>query len=154
MDIYNYQLPDPTWEWIHKEWMIDMSGDVDEEGWEYALNFHNSGWHGCYKSFRSFVRRRRWIRFRRKKGIKYDSIQSTPVRIDSNSDVKPDDFEKLWKNVKDSRLDREKLKLINDYINNYDHISNFYEKLNGFVNIFDHQENSKKIFRVDLVIFR
>jgi hypothetical protein len=30
MDIHNYQLPDPTWEWVHKEWMIDMSGDVDE----------------------------------------------------------------------------------------------------------------------------
>ncbi|CAG8586500.1 3918_t:CDS:2, partial [Dentiscutata heterogama] len=53
---------------VHKEWLIDMSGDVDEEGWEYAPDFHCSCWHGCYKPLRSFVRRRRWIRLRRRKG--------------------------------------------------------------------------------------
>jgi len=47
-----------------------MSGDTDEEGWGYALNFHNSSWHGCYQPFRSFVRRRQWIRLRCKKGVK------------------------------------------------------------------------------------
>ncbi|CAG8541804.1 17566_t:CDS:2, partial [Gigaspora rosea] len=67
MDIYTYQVPNPTWEWVHKEWLIDMSGDVDEEGWEYAPDFHCPCWHGCYKPFRSFVRRRRWVRLRRRK---------------------------------------------------------------------------------------
>jgi len=67
-----------------------------------------------------------------------------------NSDVKTDDFEELWRNVKISRLDREKLKLINDYINNYNDINNFYDRLNDFVNIFDHQENSKKFLELIL----
>ncbi|CAG8528532.1 5617_t:CDS:2 [Cetraspora pellucida] len=67
MDIYTYQLPNPTWEWVHKEWLVDMSGDVDEEGWEYAPDFHFPCWHGCYQPFRSFVRRRRWVRLRRQK---------------------------------------------------------------------------------------
>jgi hypothetical protein len=120
------------------------------EGWEYAFNFHNSSWHGCYQPFRSFVRRRRWIRLRRKKGIKYGSIRGIPAKIDSNSDVKMDGFEKLWQSVKNSRLDREKLKLINDYINNYDDIGNFYDRLNDFVDIFDHQENSKKFLELIL----
>ncbi|RIA86245.1 hypothetical protein C1645_780059 [Glomus cerebriforme] len=150
MDIHNYQLPDPTWEWVHKEWMIDMSGDIDEEGWEYALNFHNSSWHGCYQPFRSFVRRRRWIRLRCKKGVKDASTSSIHPRSNLNSDIKIDDFEGLWKSVKVSRLDREKLKLINDYINKYDDINNFYDRLNDFVNIFDHQENSKKFLELIL----
>lgn len=85
MNIENYQLPDPTWQWVSKDWMIDMTEDVDEAGWQYALKFHGAVWHGNrnilkigndrlilinnhkkgnYKHFRSFVRRRRWIRLR------------------------------------------------------------------------------------------
>ncbi|ORX43856.1 hypothetical protein DM01DRAFT_1340609 [Hesseltinella vesiculosa] len=59
-----YQLPDPTWEWVNKDWMVDMTDDVDEAGWQYAVRFHGAVWHGNYKHFRSFVRRRRWIRLR------------------------------------------------------------------------------------------
>ncbi|KAI8376065.1 uncharacterized protein BYT42DRAFT_546794 [Radiomyces spectabilis] len=71
MDPKTYQLPDPTWEWVSKDWMVDMTDDVDEDlkmtygaGWQYALKFHGAAWHGNYKHFRSFVRRRRWIRLR------------------------------------------------------------------------------------------
>ncbi|OAD73863.1 hypothetical protein PHYBLDRAFT_181393 [Phycomyces blakesleeanus NRRL 1555(-)] len=78
MNIKTYQLPDPTWEWVHKQWMVDMTEDVDEAGWQYALKFHGASWHGKkpkerndsdnfkgnYKHFRSFVRKRRWIRLR------------------------------------------------------------------------------------------
>ncbi|KAI9258804.1 hypothetical protein BDA99DRAFT_538729 [Phascolomyces articulosus] len=66
MDTKTYQLPDPTWQWVSKEWMVDMSNDVDEAGWQYSLKFHGAVWHGNYKHFRSFVRRRRWIRLRRR----------------------------------------------------------------------------------------
>ncbi|CDH57006.1 predicted protein [Lichtheimia corymbifera JMRC:FSU:9682] len=45
MDTTTYQLPDPTWQWVTKEWMVDMSGDVDEAGWQYALKFHGAVWH-------------------------------------------------------------------------------------------------------------
>ena len=31
---------------MHPEWTIDMSYDIDEEGWEYAFHFYNSYWHG------------------------------------------------------------------------------------------------------------
>ncbi|ORZ15718.1 hypothetical protein BCR42DRAFT_415774 [Absidia repens] len=64
MNPTTYQLPDPTWEWVSKEWMVDMTEDVDEAGWQYSVKFHGAVWHGNYKHFRSFVRRRRWIRLR------------------------------------------------------------------------------------------
>ncbi|RUS28123.1 hypothetical protein BC938DRAFT_482284 [Jimgerdemannia flammicorona] len=127
MDIHTYQLPDPTWEWVHAQWLIDMSGDVDEgmfavsggverSAMDYdqvpknrqsadmkpylsncsvlipnacALHrrlgiclplprFHlaciylnpppsPTPFTGAYLALRSFVRRRRWIRLRRRK---------------------------------------------------------------------------------------
>lgn len=67
MDITDYELPDPSWEWVHKSWLVDMTGDVDEDGWEYAMTFHGSPWHGNYEIFRSFARRRRWLRLRKRK---------------------------------------------------------------------------------------
>lgn len=67
MDITDYELPDPSWEWVHKSWLVDMTGDVDEDGWEYAMTFHGSPWHGNYEVFRSFARRRRWLRLRKRK---------------------------------------------------------------------------------------
>ncbi|KAG0208058.1 hypothetical protein BGX28_000878 [Mortierella sp. GBA30] len=68
MDTSDYGLPDPSWEWVHKSWLVDMTGDVDEDGWEYAMTFHGSPWHGNYEVFRSFARRRRWLRLRKRKG--------------------------------------------------------------------------------------
>ncbi|KAI7508765.1 hypothetical protein KC347_g5862 [Hortaea werneckii] len=72
VDIRNAQVPDPSWEWAWKSWYVDMSRDVDEEGWEYSLSFPsrlwgNWGWHGNHPWFHSFVRRRRWLRLRRRK---------------------------------------------------------------------------------------
>ncbi|KAF2403760.1 hypothetical protein EJ06DRAFT_292720 [Trichodelitschia bisporula] len=61
------QVPDPSWEWAWRTWYVDMSGDVDEEGWEYSLWFGKSVWHGSHPMFHSFVRRRRWLRKRVKK---------------------------------------------------------------------------------------
>ncbi|EEP82018.1 predicted protein [Uncinocarpus reesii 1704] len=71
VDITNAQLPDPSWEWDWKTWYIDMSYDVDEEGWQYSFSFASRfAWHGTHPWFHSFVRRRRWLRKRVKKGTK------------------------------------------------------------------------------------
>lgn len=67
-DIRNAQVPDPSWEWVWKSWYVDMSRDVDEEGWEYSFMFKAGwNWHGNHPWFHSFVRRRRWVRMRRRK---------------------------------------------------------------------------------------
>lgn len=65
VNITNAQLPDPSWEWEWRCWYVDMSYDVDDEGWQYSFNF-GSGWewHGNHPWFHSFVRRRRWLRKR------------------------------------------------------------------------------------------
>ncbi|EPS29718.1 hypothetical protein PDE_04668 [Penicillium oxalicum 114-2] len=66
VNITNAQVPDPSWEWAWRTWYVDMSGDVDEQGWQYAFSFTTSKWHGTHPWFHSFVRRRRWVRLRTK----------------------------------------------------------------------------------------
>ncbi|KAI9833584.1 MAG: hypothetical protein M1819_003537 [Sarea resinae] len=65
VDITNAQVPDPSWEWAWKSWYVDMSEDVDEQGWQYSFSFNSAfSWHGVHVRFNSWVRRRRWIRKR------------------------------------------------------------------------------------------
>ena len=67
VDITNAQVPDPSWQWAWRTWYVDMSYDVDEEGWQYSFSFGNRfAWHGNHPWFHSFVRRRRWLRKRAK----------------------------------------------------------------------------------------
>ena len=68
VNITNSQVPDPSWAWAWKTWYVDMSHDVDEEGWEYSFSFQKGfAWHGSHPWFHSFVRRRRWLRKRIRK---------------------------------------------------------------------------------------
>ena len=58
---------------------MDMSRDVDEEGWEYSFSFQKGfSWHGTHPWFHSFVRRRRWLRkrIRRKHHILQDKAHA------------------------------------------------------------------------------
>ena len=65
VNITNFQLPDPSWIWDWKTWYVDMSHDVDDEGWEYSFSFNGVySWHGTHPFLYSFVRRRRWLRRR------------------------------------------------------------------------------------------
>ena len=77
VNITNAQVPDPSWTWAWRSWYVDMSHDVDEEGWEYSFSFQPGfSWHGSHPWFHSFVRRRRWLRKRvkvqnaRQRGLK------------------------------------------------------------------------------------
>lgn len=68
VNITNAQVPDPNWEWEWKSWYVDMSRDVDEEGWEYSFSFSQGfAWHGNHPWGHSWVRRRRWLRKRVRK---------------------------------------------------------------------------------------
>ena len=65
VNITNFQLPDPSWVWDWKTWYVDMSHDVDDEGWEYSFSFNSVySWHGTHPFLYSFARRRRWLRRR------------------------------------------------------------------------------------------
>lgn len=69
VNITNAAVPDPSWDWAWPSWYVDMSHDVDEEGWQYSFSFrHGFAWHGTHPWFHSFVRRRRWLRKRVRKG--------------------------------------------------------------------------------------
>ncbi|PIA12774.1 hypothetical protein COEREDRAFT_67937, partial [Coemansia reversa NRRL 1564] len=65
-NVHSFQLPDPSWEWVSPRWLIDMTLDVDEDGWQYSSRFASSDWHAQHSASRSFVRRRRWLRLRRR----------------------------------------------------------------------------------------
>ena len=58
-------LPDPRWEWS-TTWLIDMKRPCDAQGWDYNWRYTQYGWHGHPKTRHSFVRRRRWVRERRR----------------------------------------------------------------------------------------
>ncbi|EPX74532.1 spore wall assembly protein [Schizosaccharomyces octosporus yFS286] len=66
VNIRTATCPDPSWEWAWQRWYVDMNGDVDESGWQYGFSFGFSNWNGRPISLQSFVRRRRWIRQRKK----------------------------------------------------------------------------------------
>ena len=57
----NTKLPSLSWTWI-SDWIVDFSmiGGVDDEGWQYAIDFQGS-FHSK-NVFTDLVRRRRWLR--------------------------------------------------------------------------------------------
>ncbi|KAB8576216.1 hypothetical protein FH972_025744 [Carpinus fangiana] len=68
VNITNAQVPDPSWEWEWSSWYVDMSQDVDEQGWQYSFMFQNRfPWHGTHPWYHSYCRRRRWMRKRVRK---------------------------------------------------------------------------------------
>ncbi|KAK6526329.1 hypothetical protein TWF694_004927 [Orbilia ellipsospora] len=69
VNIFTAQVPDPSWCWAWKSFAVDMTGDVDEEGWQYSFAFRGTKWHGNAVWWHGFVRRRRWIRKRVKRRI-------------------------------------------------------------------------------------
>lgn len=142
VNITNAQVPDPSWVWDWKSWYVDMSLDVDEEGWQYSLLFKGSPWHGNHPWFHSFVRRRRWLRKRVKQKLPPKTKENARERLfgetfsigttlarsatlgtmsaqDSsmnslNEEVK--DIATLMSKLKKAAIDREKIVIIHKFI--------------------------------------
>lgn len=144
VNITNAQVPDPSWVWDWKTWYVDMSLDVDEEGWQYNFFFNGSAWHGNHPWFHSFVRRRRWLRRRVKQRLppktranakermfgEQFSIGTTLARsttfgtgsglLDSSQtslDEEIRDIATLMRKLKAAAIDREKIVYIHKFIN-------------------------------------
>ncbi|KAJ1724100.1 hypothetical protein LPJ53_001621 [Coemansia erecta] len=83
-NVHSFQLPDPSWQWVSPRWLIDMTQDVDEDGWQYASKFSNASWHGRHSAAKSFVRRRRWLRLRRRYRI--DALSPCTDDADGEAD--------------------------------------------------------------------
>ncbi|KAG2159861.1 uncharacterized protein EDB93DRAFT_1112311 [Suillus bovinus] len=67
ISLSNYPLPDGTWRWVSRSWMIDMrtdSGEVQYDGFEYNWFFREKHWRAEIGklSTGAWVRRRRWVR--------------------------------------------------------------------------------------------
>ncbi len=144
VNITNAQLPDPSWVWDWKSWYVDMSLDVDEEGWQYSLLFKGTPWHGNHPWFHSFVRRRRWLRRRTKQKILPKTKENQRERLFGDAfslgttlgrsatvgtrtpsahgstqttlDEEIRDIATLMKKLKKAPIDREKIILIHRFI--------------------------------------
>ena len=143
VNITNAQVPDPSWVWEWKSWYVDMSRDVDEEGWQYSLWFRGAAWHGSHPWFHSFVRRRRWLRKRVKQKLPPKtkenrerlfgetfsigttvartgtvgavSLESSPQPESVDEEIK--DIPTLMDKLKKSAIDREKIVFITTFLN-------------------------------------
>ncbi|KAF7969353.1 hypothetical protein HWV62_27693 [Athelia sp. TMB] len=67
VSLTEYPLPDGTWRWVSKCWMIDMrsdSGEVQHDGFEYNWRFRPEKWTADIGGLSAggLVRRRRWVR--------------------------------------------------------------------------------------------
>lgn len=155
MDVHTYVLPDPTWQWVNKDWLADMTGDVDEAGWEYAFRFHGSVWHGNYKHLRSFARRRKWIRLRRRRVVdddqsyhSNDAVSIHTASILENESTAQDAETKedaLFDRLKSCRLDRERLKIVDESLQENDtQLDMIQAKMNEYMRLFDFEESRRK----------
>ncbi|KAG1449756.1 hypothetical protein G6F56_008548 [Rhizopus delemar] len=113
-----------------------MTDDVDEVGWQYSLKFHGADWHGNYKHFRSFVRRRRWIRLRYRN--KLPAHQKPPFLSQPSSSCVfvPQD---IITQVKKCRLDREKMSVLSQAIDS-GHQDQIVAKISEYLNMLDFED--------------
>jgi hypothetical protein len=106
IDIRYFAAPS-GWEWV-SEWMVDMNGAVDGEGWSYNSSFlsKQDGWKLSFEQVRNStcVRRRKWTRMRRLQGF------SSPVI------EKKVGMEVVIGMVQQQRSDREKLLVLKQYV--------------------------------------
>ncbi|KAF8310253.1 hypothetical protein DL93DRAFT_2084624 [Clavulina sp. PMI_390] len=61
----DYQLPDASWVWVSRHWLVQMSGNGGSvDGFEYNWWFKKSGWRPApgTLSTAGWVRRRQWVR--------------------------------------------------------------------------------------------
>jgi hypothetical protein len=143
VNITNAQVPDPSWTWEWKTWYVDMSHDVDEEGWQYSFWFRGAAWHGNHPWFHSFVRRRRWLRKRVKRKLppkskdnrerlfgdafsvgiattvtRTSTMGTTNMQGDHGESIEEEitDVATLMRILKRSAIDREKIVAINRFI--------------------------------------
>ncbi|KAH7026410.1 uncharacterized protein B0I36DRAFT_248351 [Microdochium trichocladiopsis] len=169
-DIHTAQVPDPSWQWAWPEWRInrDETIDTDAEGWEYSFMFSKKfSWHGP-KWYNSFVRRRAWIRRRVRKGVGYqandphlmneDYFQVTPKqkpdvlgrahslsRTSSIPEEKPDILlvEDLMVVLRLSRIDREKLEAVENYIKHSEDDLQLDQHMHEIMSVFVFQASRK-----------
>ncbi|KAI9487627.1 MAG: hypothetical protein EXX96DRAFT_554003 [Benjaminiella poitrasii] len=147
--------------------MIDMTGDVDEAGWQYSLKFHGAVWHGNYKHFRSFVRRRRWIRLRCRPTTAKNELSEEPsstIKIrtlvdveeeqeaipllspEASSSVVPLREQEIMERLHKCRLDRERLSVLDNVIKSLlpGLEEKLLEKASIFLDLFDYEDSKYK----------
>lgn len=128
VSLNDYPLPDGTWRWMSKAWMIDMRtdlGEVQHDGFEYNWSFREKNWRAKIGSLSmgAWVRRRRWVRLMMRPAkwtsdhldivasSTEDPLTTLPstssfLLVHPDSDIERDEPSKLWVGDPDSDWDR------------------------------------------------
>ncbi|KAF9344845.1 hypothetical protein BGX26_003829 [Mortierella sp. AD094] len=168
MDITDFAVPDPTWEWVHKTWLVDMTGDVDEDGWEYAMTFHGSPWHGKpgplpERTYPASINSATWTKLDVSQYLDDPSpfLPDDPSDDSSDENLQPHllrppkhlDPVDLFKILKKARSDREKLAYTAQYVVRYPgHLVDLEKRSAEYLNLFDY-ETSRREFLSLLVAY-
>lgn len=79
----SYTLPDGTWQWISREWMVDMRGEgqTQYDGFEYNWLFQRKHWRAEVGSLNAggWVRRRRWVRLMMRPALRNSLLEQGSV---------------------------------------------------------------------------
>lgn len=168
VNIATATCPDPSWRWTWDKWRIDMYENVDPDGWSYSFSFKSKRWYGSSIWFHSFVRRRKWIRQRQccfddsksedgnyfTINSSYDpsrsatSITSPNKDVLSVSDNSEDDISAhdLLKRLRESRIDRERLHILKNYIMyNNRRIDSLKDLIKDILDCFIFQESRRQL---------
>ncbi|ORY00642.1 hypothetical protein K493DRAFT_298801 [Basidiobolus meristosporus CBS 931.73] len=114
VDIHSAQLPDPSWDWADPYWYIDSSGDIDEEGWEYAFMFGSNSWHDSSGHL-----------FDEEGGFDIDHKPTfadrqmryiTPNSPDKSEEDTPIKSKGIVAKLRECRIDRERFIIIDEYL--------------------------------------
>lgn len=172
--VFNATVPDPTWEWVWRRWFVDMSGDVDENGWSYNINFTRHHWHGHHIWYHSFVRRRRWLRKRRKTPsskktvrkannptedyftISSSTYKTTKTQTDGTQDFchqeedehvseKLENVGDLYDRLRSARLDREKLDAMDNFLQNSTELAALATEMRHILGFMIFQESRRQL---------
>ncbi|EGF80519.1 hypothetical protein BATDEDRAFT_35147 [Batrachochytrium dendrobatidis JAM81] len=100
--------------------MVDMNGDVDQEGWCYGLQFISDKWSGTCRTSH-YVRRRKWIRMRRMKGASSATSGSLPsatatTPTGSVNGAGANSLDELIVKMQRARIDRERITDLKNYL--------------------------------------
>ncbi|KTW28737.1 uncharacterized protein T551_02587 [Pneumocystis jirovecii RU7] len=161
--------PGPSWRWTWDKWKIDMDGNVDAEGWSYSFSFWSKKWYGTCIWFHSFVRRRKWIRERQWKctddpdiidNDNYFTVNSSykfarsPTStsslnesiISTSKNLKTEtDIQDLLKKLKEYRIDRERLNVLENFIlSNNQNIILLNDSIKDILDCFIFQESRRQ----------
>ncbi|KAG0175083.1 hypothetical protein DFQ29_007244 [Apophysomyces sp. BC1021] len=137
---------------VSKEWMVDMTEDVDESGWQYALKFHGAVWHGklIWKRFEidlNGLRHRHLANTHTPSADEEILVKTrTLVDVDEPSTSTTHRDENLFESLRQCRLDRERLLILEHVVSSTlpGHEEHLIAQAQKYIVLLDYESSKRK----------